>query len=146
MRRAFWTLLSPFVWIAHRLGLCSYKWVNVCHGARHRDRFDALWQCEWYGSPIEALPESVTLCGIGYRTAVSEGTVTFIEDYSRNRITFERDPHEALSDLWYLTLSEHAGVPASHIRAAYAWVCAVFGGSFERRALPLASPDPLEVQ
>ncbi len=139
MRRAFWVMLSPFAWIAHRVGLCSYKWVNVCHGARRRDRFDALWQYEWYGTPIGSIPEEVGLCGIGYRTAVSEGTVTFVDDVSRTRITFDRDPHDPFAAMWYLQLVSFTGMPASHVDVAYRWVRAVFGGSFERRAAPIKS-------
>jgi hypothetical protein len=140
VRRACWVMLSPIVWAAHRFGWCSYTWVNVCHGARRPDRFDALWQHRWYGAPVTALPDQVILGGTGYRTAVSEGTVTFVEEFTRGRITFDRDPHDRLADLWYLTLSRHAHA-ATHVDAAYAWVRAVFGGSFERRAIPIRAEE-----
>ena len=129
--RAWWTVLSPFVWAANRLGLCSYKWVNVCCGARRPDLFDALWHQRFYGTPIRALPSDVNLCGIRYRAAASEGIVTFFEDFTKQRITFERDSI-AGEPLWYLALSRQP-VSASHVRAAYEWTCAVFGGSFEVR-------------
>lgn len=126
----FWRVLSPFVWCAHRMGVCSYKWVNVCHGAHHPERFDALWQYEWYGAPIRELPHLLTLCGIGYRVGASEGTVTFVEEFTRRRITFERDGI-AREGLWYIALSGTMPAPASHIDAAYRWVQAVYGGSHE---------------
>lgn len=132
-RRALWRALSPFVWAAHRLGWCSYKWVNVCHGARRPDRFDALWQYEWYGAPIRELPAHLTLCGIGYRASASEGIVTFVAEFTRCRITFERDVI-AGEGLWYLTLSGMSPIAASHVDAAYRWVKAIYGGSHEWKA------------
>jgi hypothetical protein len=129
-RRLMWRVLSPVVWCAHRLGLCSYKWVNVCHGASRPDRFDPLWQYEWYGAPIREVPAEVVLCGIGYRTGASEGTVTFVEDFTKRRITFKRDAH-AREGLWYVSLSGAIPFPAPHVDAAYRWVRAVFGGSHE---------------
>jgi hypothetical protein len=130
-RRLFWRLLSPAVWAAHRLGWCSYKWVNVCHGARRPDRFDPLWQYEWYGAPISEMPAEVVLCGIGYRTGASEGTVTFVEEFTKRRITFDRDSI-ALEAQWYVSLGP-SPAPAPHVDAAYRWVKAVFGGSHEWR-------------
>ena len=136
MKRAFWIAASPIVWLLHRLGFCSYKWVNVCCGARHPELFNPLWQHRWYGERIAAMPDGVNLCGIGYTVSVAEGTVTFFDYYTKARITFDRDPYDRLSDLWYISLS-HV-IPAPHVREAYEWVCAVFGGSFVRKAEPLA--------
>ena len=130
--RAFWTCLSPFVWVANRLHLCSYKWVNVCIGARRPDLFDALWHHRFYGTPIPALPSVVILCGIQYRASASEGTVTFFDDVFKQRITFERDVLDGVQ-LWTLILSGGTA-SASHVRQAHEWVCAVFGDSFQRRA------------
>lgn len=132
-RRAFWFLASPVAWALHRAGLCSYKWVNVCHGARHRDRFDPLWQHRWYGEPIPALPEHVVLCGIGYEAAAAEGTVTFYDPCTHSRITFDRDPHDRFADQWTVTISGTLSMTAVHVREAYAWVCAVFGDSFTHK-------------
>jgi hypothetical protein len=130
-RRALWYLLSPVVWCAHRLGLCSYKWVNVCVGARRPDLFDPLWQYEWYGAPIRDIPSRVNLCGIEYHAGASEGTVTFVDDVTKCRITFERDAVEREA-LWYLALSGYRlTAPAPHVDAAYRWVKAVYGGSHE---------------
>lgn len=137
-RRMFWRAASPFVWCANRLGWCSYKWVNVCTGARRPDLFDELWQYEWYGAPIRELPSEVRLCGIGYRTAASEGTVVFIEDFTKRRMTFDRDAI-AREAMWHLTLSgcPLPASPASHVDAAYRWIQAVFGGSHEwKRGTP----------
>jgi hypothetical protein len=130
-RRLFWKLASPFAWCANRMGWCSYKWVNVCAGARRPDLCDALWQYEWYGAPIPEMPDSVILCGIEYRTGASEGTVTFVEDFTKCRITFERDAI-ARDALWYVELSGYRlKTPAPHVDAAYRWVKAVFGGAHE---------------
>lgn len=129
--RAWWTCLSPFVWTANRMGLCSYKWVNVCTGARRPDLFNPLWHHRHFGTPIQALPDSVNLCGILYQVSASEGIVTFVGDWTKDRITFERDDIER-EPLWYLELS---GRPtASHVIDAYGWVCALFGGSFQHSA------------
>jgi hypothetical protein len=129
--RALWTCVSPLAWALHRMGICSYKWVNICTGARRPDLFDPLWHYRHYGTPILALPDSVNLCGILYQVAASEGIVTFLDGVSKQRITFERDDIER-EPLWYLDLSGRP--PAPHVRDAYEWVCAVFGGSFQRRA------------
>lgn len=142
MRRVLWTVLSPGVWLLNRVGLCSYKWVNVSHGARHPERFDALWQHRWYGEPIPRLPDEVVLCGIGYTTAVAEGTVTFFDTFSRTRITFDRDPHERYAFQWTVILSGTTSIPAPHVRQAYEWVCAVFGDSFVNTRRPLATDLP----
>ncbi len=141
MRRLFWKLLTPFVWAAHLAGLCSYKWVNVCHGARRPDRFDPLWQHQWYGAPIEELPSEVILCGWGYRTAASEGIVIFADDFAKRRIIFHRDQHDQQA-MWTVELGGTQLYPvcASHVKAAYAWVCAVFGASFEYRTPTEAKP------
>jgi hypothetical protein len=132
VKRLFWVAATPFVHVGHWLGLWSYKWVNVCIGARLPASFDALWQHQWYGTPIARLPDDVNLCGIRYRTSASEGTVIFADTAFAGRILFERDPHDRFADLWYVTLS--GTMPAPHVRAAYAWVCAVFGDSFVKRA------------
>lgn len=137
-KRIFWTLATPFVWLLNRCGLCSYYYVNLCTGARRRDLFDALWHYEKYGTPIGAMPSEQTLCGWGYRVATHEGLVLFRDDYDpRNRITFERDPHDSLSTLWYVTLAGR--IAASHADEAYRWVKAVYGGSFDKR--PSSSPE-----
>lgn len=134
--RTSWIFLTPIVWLANRVGLCSYAWVNLCIGARRPDLFDPLWHHEHFGTPIETLPDELVLCGIGYRVAVAEGTVTFVEDFTRSRITFDRDPYGQMREaLWYVSLS--GWVAAPHVRAAYAWVSAVFGGSFEYRREPV---------
>lgn len=130
LRRLFWRVLSPVVYYVHRFGWCSYKWVNVCIGARRPDLFDPLWQYEWYGAPIPQLPPEVVLCGIAYRTGASEGTVTFVEDFTKCRITFERDGI-AREGLWYVVLSGRASIAAPHVDAAYRWVQAVYGRSHE---------------
>lgn len=148
--RAFWAILSPFVWATNSAGLCSYKWVNICTGARRPDLFDQLWHHQHYGTPIAALPDSVNLCGWRYETAVAEGTVTFVEGFTLHRITFDRD-HVTRESLWYVTLPDFP-IAASHVQAAYAWVCAVFGGSHEWRrepvntlsVLPNAAGNPAE--
>lgn len=146
-RRMWWAGVSPVVWMLHRAGRCSYKWANVCHGARHPDRFDALWQHQWYGEPIPALPDELTLCGIGYTTAVAEGTVTFLDPFTRTRITFDRDPHDRLAALWTVTLSGTTSIPASHVRSAYEWVCAVFGGSHDLKSPALVrAPQRVEAE
>jgi len=131
-RRAVWVLATPFVGAAHRLGWCSYKWVNVCLGARKPDGFDPLWQHEWYGAPIPRLPDEVILSGIGYTLQSHEGLVVFSCNWAASRITFERDQHNPLEDLWYVRV--FGNVPASHVMLAYRWVSALFGGSFERKA------------
>ena len=136
LRRALWASLSPFVWAANRVGLCSYKWVNVCLGARRPDLFNPLWHYRFYGTPIRALPDRVNLCGIGYRAAASEGTVTFVNTVWRNRITFDRDAIENEA-LWHVTLPPNKRVTAGHVSEAYAWVRAVYGDSFEYR-----TPEP----
>lgn len=132
MLRALWTCLTPFVRVANRLGLCSYKWVNVCIGARRPDLFNPLWHHRHFGTPIHSLPSDVILCGIGYRASASEGTVTFFNDVWRERITFERDTFDG-AQLWTLTLSGGTA-SATHVKEAYEWVCAVFGGSFVNNA------------
>jgi hypothetical protein len=139
-RRIAWAVLSPFVWVMNRAGFCSYAWVNVCHGARHSHRFDQLWQHRWYGAPLHALPRDVTLCGIGYVTAVAEGTVTFVDADTRARITFDRDDVER-HDMWTLLLAGTDVVPAAHVRQAYEWVCAVFGDSHEWRRSAVSSHE-----
>ncbi|HXD48478.1 MAG TPA: hypothetical protein VN600_06890 [Gemmatimonadaceae bacterium] len=135
-KRAFWVLASPFAWALHRVGWCSFTHVNVCHGARHPDRFDALWQHRWYGEPIPTLPAEVGLCGIPYETAVAEGTVTFVDPCTMSRITFDRDPYDRFADQWTVLLAGSTSIPAAHVRQAYEWVCAVFGDSFETRSIP----------
>lgn len=130
MIRSFWVCVSPIVRLANRLRLCSYKWVNVCKGARRRESFNPLWHHRFYGTPVTRLPDEVNLCGIVYRASHSEGTVTFVEEFTRTRMTFERD-HIERESLWYFTASGR--VPASHVREAHAWVNAVFGHSFEWR-------------
>lgn len=132
-RRFLWAALSPIVWLVHRAELCSYKWVNVCHGARHPERFTALWQHHWYGEPIPALPPELALCGCPYTTAVSQGLVTFVDEFSRSRIAFERDPHDPFATMWAVSLYTSFVIPAAHVQQAYEWVCAVFGDSFEAR-------------
>lgn len=125
----------PFAIAANRLGLCSYKWVNVGHGAWRSDRFNELWHWQWYGTPIEDLPDEVILGGIMYRAAAAEGAVTFFDNVTKCRITFYRDDlaHEVMGReaLWYLELSSYHQHAAAHVREAYAWVCAVFGDSHE---------------
>lgn len=144
VKRIFWAAVSPVVWALHRVGLCSYKWVNVCIGARHPQSFDALWQHRWYGAAIPSLPDEVVLCGILYATAVAEGTVTFFESFAKTRITFDRDPYDTQAQLWYVTIASATIIPASHVRAAYEWTCAVFGGSFEFRQIAKSPSDPRE--
>lgn len=138
--RALWAAMSPFVWAAHRLGWCSYAWVNVCAGARKPGRsFDALWHWRWFGDCIPYLPSSVTLHGIAYETSASEGTVVFVEDFTRRRIVFARYPGDLVQ--WQVTAKD---VPALHVTLAAEWVEAVFGGTFEERpaaALPRGGAD-----
>lgn len=137
MKRLFWTLSTPVVYAGYRLGVWSYLWVNVCRGAREPSSFNPLWQNQWYGTPINRLPEEVILCGIGYRTSVSEGTVVFINEVTRTRIVFERDPFDRLENLWHVMVNGQ--MPASHVRDAYSWVCAVFGASFVKRTCSAVS-------
>jgi hypothetical protein len=62
--------------------------------------------------------------------------VIFTSDAFGDRIVFERDPHDPLADLWYVTLGGGRGcLPAKHIRDAYALVCAAFGDSFDKRPM-----------
>ena len=131
VRRVLWMLARPFAWLGHRVGLWSLAPVNVAVLAWRRDLGDALDHFEHFGTPIDALPEFVILCGIGYCTAVSEGTVVFTEYFTGRRIVFERDHHDPLAFMWYVESSGR--VAASHMDAAYRWIRAVFGGSFERR-------------
>lgn len=118
-RRILWRLATPFVAIAHRLGACSYKWVNVCRGAWRLDRFDPLWHYEWYGTPIKAIPSQVILRGIGYETAASDGAVVFIEEFTRRRIVFRRNS----AAIW--EVSSVGSIDADRVCDAYAWVKAV---------------------
>jgi hypothetical protein len=135
MRRAFWMIIYPFAVLANRVFGASYKWVNVGHGAWHRDRFDALWHCRWYGTPIPALPSLVNLCGILYSASAHEGLVTFRPEWVHQlptwRICFRRDDI-AGHVIWYVELGQELAAP--HVIAAYEWVEAVFGGSFEFRS------------
>lgn len=128
-RRAVWIIATPFVSVANRIGLCSYKWVNICVGARRPDLFDELWHHEYYGTPIRVLPSRVILSGIDYTAAAHEGIVTFFDDATKCRISFLRDAIEK-EGLWYLELAG-SHVAAPHVQKAYGWVCAVFGGSHE---------------
>lgn len=137
MRRLFWMVAYPLAYLAHRIVGASYKWVNVGHGAWRRDRFDALWHWEWYGTPVPALPDRVNLCGILYSAAEHEGLVTFTPEWIHQRpdwrITFRRDSIEQAS-VWYVEVGGEIAAP--HVREAYQWVCAVFGDSFESRRPP----------
>lgn len=135
MRRLLWKLAYPFTRMAHRLFGLSYKWVNVGKAAWHRERFDPLWHYEWFGDEIPEMPEHVNVCGIMYCVSVSEGLVSFRSRDSWSRMEFTRDPHDPYADLWYF---EHSGhLPATHIDTAYRMVRAVYGGSHERKCLPL---------
>lgn len=137
IKRMFWRLAYPFALAANNLKLCSYRWVNLGHGAWRRDLFNDLWHHQHFGDEIEWMPNFVVLCGIGYRVSVAEGLVTFINrDLIHKQMNFERDPH-ADAELWYFTGS--GNLPASHIQQAYDWVKAVYGGSFDRKQLPLSN-------
>lgn len=139
MRRFLWRCATPAVYLAHRAGWCSYEWVNVCHGAWRRDRFDPLWHHERYGDPIETLPDTTILCGIRYDVQAHEGLVVFRCDWSARTVVFERDDHDPFADLWYAEINGR--VPASHVDMAYRWIRAVFGGSHVRKRSTVAAPQ-----
>lgn len=129
--RCFWKTVYPLAILGYRLGVLSYKWVNVGCAAWHREWFDPLWHHEWFGDPIACLPDSVNLCGIRYSASEREGLIQFINrDFGTTRITFARDPHDPHDHLWRVELA--GNVPAPHCDVAYRWVKAVFGGSFHR--------------
>ena len=135
-RRVFWTIATPFVSIANRAGWCGYEWVNVCHGARHRDRFSALWQHQRYGAPIDTMPDFVALCGSGFNVSSSEGLVIFAEAHTLGgleprRVMFSRDPYSQLAMVWDVEL--RGCLSAQRVVEAYGWVKAVYGGAFEKR-------------
>jgi hypothetical protein len=133
--RILWRIAYPFAYSLNLFGWLSYKWVNVSKSAwiTSETGFGELWHYEWFGDEIDAIPERVVLCGIGYRVAVSEGLVVFREacGMSAARIEFRRDPHDQYGFLWYLELN--GCVSASHVEEAYKWVKAVYGGSHERK-------------
>jgi len=136
LRRRFWQVAYPFARLANKWFGASYKWVNVGIGAWHPELFDGLWHHRWYGQELTTLPESVNLNGIRYETTVSEGLVMFTNrDFGTAKLCFTRDPHDVHGVLWYY---EGSAVPASHVETAYNWVKAVYGGSFEKKRLPLS--------
>lgn len=125
-------LSTPIVWLLWKIGVYGRAEWNLCVGAWNPHLFDARWHFEYFGDPIASLPERVVLAGIEYHTHAHEGLVVFASDaFFGRRIKFERDPHDPLADLWYVHVSRET--PASHVVQAYAWVCGVFGGSFEKR-------------
>jgi|GEM_PF-6521537 len=134
--RTGWIIAEPFVRLAYAAKLCGYQHVNTCIGARRRDRFDPLWHWEHFGTPVESLPECVTLCGIGYSATHSEGMVSFVEEEPMfgmgSRVWFTRDPDSPYPSSWACQVSGRQ-VSAEHIVSAYRWVEAVFGGTFERK-------------
>jgi len=138
MKRTFWKILFPFLYILNKLGLVSYGYRNKGLAAWRKDRFNPIVHFQYFGDSIEVMPTFVTLCAIGYNVRVSEGLVLFTEEMSiasSSRISFERDPYEKCSDLWYVECKGH--IPASHVVTAYDWVKAVYGGSFEYKRAPL---------
>lgn len=146
MKRFVWRCLYPVVKSAYAIGFLSYKWVNVANSAwlTSKTGFDALWHHRWFGDPIESLPEKVNLCGLRYKTSVSEGLVQFVanDGMTNTRIKFIRDPHDRYAFLWYIELSPNC--PYCHVQAAYAWVEAVFGGDYVLFHLPLRKrPNPI---
>ena len=131
MKRLFWQCAYPVCLLCHKLFGLSYLWVNVDIAAWYPKYFDPLWHHEWFGDEIKRLPDYIILCGIGYRTSVSDGLVQFICDdgMSNNRLRFDRDPHDSYGFLWYC---DGVGrVPAPHWDCAYRWVKAVYGGPHE---------------
>lgn len=129
VQRLWWRCAYPFARAGHRLFGLSYKWVNAGIGAWHRDLFDPLWQHEWYGDEIPAMPPRVNLRGSMYDVSIHEGMVTFVDRDSFTRLTFERDPHDRYGFLWYYEGSGR--VAATHLEHAYKWIKAVYGGSHE---------------
>lgn len=121
--------MYPLALVGHKLFGLSYKWVNVGIGAWRRDSFDPLWQHRWYGDEIDAMPDSVNLCGCRYDVSVAEGLVLFVSRDYCTRLCFERDPHDRYGFLWYLDGSNHVAV--CHVVQAYEWIEAVYGGSHE---------------
>lgn len=138
-RRIFWRLATPFVAIAHRLGACSYKWVNVCRGSWRLDRFDPLWHYQWYGTPITAIPAQVILRGIGYEAAATDGAVVFIEEFTRRRIVFRRNS----AAIW--EVSSVGSIDADRVCDAYAWVKAAsfFAPTNRRVSEQAGSSEPV---
>jgi hypothetical protein len=132
-RRQLWQIATPIVAAAHRFGWCGYEYVNRCKAANNRSKFWPTDHYEWFGDPIAEMPDEAVVCGIGYDVQCAEGLVTFVNTFGPlvSRITFTRDPHDPLADLWYVSVS--GNVPASHVIGAYRWVGGVFGGSFEKR-------------
>lgn len=161
-RRAFWCVITPQVWAVWHLykqfypelwrkpdGPLSYKWMNVCHSAWQPNSFDKLWQYQWFGDPIEKLPAYVNLCGIVYKTVVTEGLVLFKADngMTGTNIAMERDPHAKYSFMWYMNYEKtFQKVAMAHVERAYDWVKAVYGGSHEMKQAPLPeSREPEDV-
>jgi hypothetical protein len=130
-RRIFWRLARPVVAFANRLGLCSYKWVNVCALAWRPDLGDALMHHEYFGDRVDSWPEHLTLAGIHYETVLScDSAVVLVEAFTKLRLTFRRNSAHS----WEVSTS--APIMAEHIREAYAWVEAVYGGDFPREYGP----------
>lgn len=82
--------------------------------------------------------QTAILSGVGYNVTVIDNQVIFEESHpfwGRSRIfAFER-PHEINKSpgIWYLVHLDVSTdkMPVSHIVAAHAWCCEMFGKSFE---------------
>ena len=141
MKRLIWRVLFPFCWLGNVVGFCSRAYRNKGHAAWRRDRFNPIIHYQYFGDSIAKMPERVILCGIGYIVSVSEGLVAFIEESPmwgcRSVIHFERDPYEKVQTLWRVSLQRSTAAP--HVVAAYDWIKAVYGGSFEDKQKPIRS-------
>lgn len=133
VRRFFWIVVSPLVYIAYWLWIISYKWVNICFGATSPGSFDELWQYEHYGTRCRSIPEQVNLNGIMHSAQVLDDDkvteIVFRDAYgiSGSTIKFRRNKSDRM---WFLSV--YGLVCASHVEKAYRWVLMAYGGPFER--------------